>query len=212
MIGGTTGSGKSIFLQSMIINLVSLYGPKKLKLIIVDPKQLDFTMFAGLPHLEPFAHVTSKTSAAVNILIELVELMEIRKKKIKGKALNVDSYNEMVGEDERIPYVVVIVDEYADLLMSLKEKRSRAELEKNICRIAQVSRALGIRLVLATQRPEANIVTGLIKANFPARIALTVRDHVNSKMIIDETGAENLLGNGDMLYTCDGSSPKRLHN
>jgi len=210
LIGGTTGSGKSIFLQSMIINLVSLYGPKKLKLIIVDPKQLDFTMFAGLPHLEPFGHVTSKTSAAVNILIELVELMEIRKKKIKGKALNVDSYNEMVGEDERIPYVVVIVDEYADLLMSLKEKRSRAELEKNICRIAQVSRALGIRLVLATQRPEANIVTGLIKANFPARIALTVRDHVNSKMIIDETGAENLLGNGDMLYTCDGSSPKRL--
>ena len=210
LVGGTTGSGKSVFLQSMIISLISLYEPNKLKLIIVDPKQLDFTLFEGLPHLEPFGQVTYKTSAAENLLVELIKLMEIRKKKIKGKALNVTAFNEMVEENERIPYVVVVVDEYADFLMSFKDKKSRNALEQKICRIAQVSRALGIRLILATQRPEANIVTGLIKANFPARIALTVRNHVNSTMIIDATGAENLLGRGDMLYSCDGSSPKRL--
>ena len=210
LVGGTTGSGKSVFLQSLIINLITYYDPTKLKLIIIDPKQLDFTMFEGLPHLEPFGQVTYKTSAAANILSELVKLMDTRKKKIKGKALNVAAYNEMVSEDERIPYVVVVIDEYADFLMSFKDKKSRAELEQKICRMAQVARALGIRLVLATQRPEANIVTGLIKANFPARIAFTVRSHVNSTMIIDTPGAENLLGKGDMLYSCDGSSPKRL--
>jgi hypothetical protein len=116
----------------------------------------------------------------------------------------------MVEETDRIPYVVVVIDEYADFLMSFKDKKSRNSLEQKICRIAQVSRALGMRLVLATQRPEANIVTGLIKANFPARIALTVRSHVNSSMIIDVPGAENLLGHGDMLYSSDGSSPRRL--
>jgi len=210
LVGGTTGSGKSVFLQSLIINLITYYDPTKLKLIIIDPKQLDFTMFEGLPHLEPFGQVTYKTSAAANILSELVKLMDTRKKKIKGKALNVAAYNKMVTEDERIPYVVVVIDEYADFLMSFKDKKSRAELEQKICRMAQVARALGIRLVLATQRPEANIVTGLIKANFPARIAFTVRSHVNSAMIIDTPGAENLLGKGDMLYSCDGSSPKRL--
>ena len=210
LVGGTTGSGKSVFLQSMIISLISLYDSNKLKLIIVDPKQLDFSIFEGLPHLEPFGQVTYKSSAAENILIELIKLMEMRKKKIKGKALSVKAYNEMVEETDRIPYVVVVIDEYADFLMSFKDKKSRNSLEQKICRIAQVSRALGMRLVLATQRPEANIVTGLIKANFPARIALTVRNHVNSSMIIDVPGAENLLGHGDMLYSSDGSSPRRL--
>lgn len=210
LVGGTTGSGKSVLLQSLIISLISQYSPRKLKLIIVDPKQLDFTMFEGLPHLEPFGQVTYKTSAADNILNELIKVIDKRKNIIKGKALNVAAYNEMVNEDERIPYVVVVIDEYADFLMSFKDKKSRNELEQKICRIAQVSRALGIRLILATQRPEANIVTGLIKANFPARIALTVRNHVNSTMILDASGAENLLGNGDMLYSCDGSSPMRL--
>ena len=210
LVGGTTGSGKSVFLQSMIISLISLYDSNKLKLIIVDPKQLDFSIFEGLPHLEPFGQVTYKSSAAENVLIELIKLMEMRKKKIKGKALSVKAYNEMVEETDRIPYVVVVIDEYADFLMSFKDKKSRNSLEQKICRIAQVSRALGMRLVLATQRPEANIVTGLIKANFPARIALTVRNHVNSSMIIDVPGAENLLGHGDMLYSSDGSSPRRL--
>ena len=179
------------------------------RIIIIDPKQLDFTMFEGLPHLEPHGKVIHKTTAADKILSEILKLIEIRKQKITGIALNVKSYNEIVDENERIPYVVVIIDEYADFLLSFKDKKKRDELEEKICRIAQISRALGIRLVLATQRPEANIVTGLIKANFPARIAFTVRDHVNSTMIIDETGAENLLGQGDMLFSNDGSSPLR---
>lgn len=209
LIGGTTGSGKSVFLKSLISSLVLKHSPRDLRIVIIDTKSLDFGIFAKLPHCDPPGHVITDPVIARRLINGLTEEMERRKSMIKDKALTLEHYNSYVPEEERIPYIVVVIDEYADLVAQM-DKDERGEFEKNMCRIAQVARALGIRLVLATQRPDVTVVTPVLRANFPARIAFSVVDSHNSNIIVETSGAEDLLGRGDMLFSPDGRSPIRL--
>lgn len=209
LIGGTTGSGKSVFLKSLIACLALKHSPRDLRIVIVDTKSLDFGVFAKLPHCDPPGHVITDPVIARRLINGLTEEMERRKSIIKDKALTLEHYNRSVPDEERIPYIVVVIDEYADLVAQM-DKDERNDFEKNMCRIAQVARALGIRLVLATQRPDVTVVTPVLRANFPARIAFSVVDSHNSNIIIETSGAEDLLGKGDMLFSPDGRSPIRL--
>ena len=209
LIGGTTGSGKSVFLKSVIASLTLKHSPQDLRIVIIDTKSLDFGVFAKLPHSDPPGHVITDPVIARRLINGLTEEMEQRKNIIKDKALTLEHYNRSVPDDERIPYIVVVIDEYADLVAQM-DKDERGEFEKNMCRIAQVARALGIRLILATQRPDITVVTPILRANFPARIAFSVVDSHNSNIIIETSGAEDLLGRGDMLFSPDGRSPIRL--
>lgn len=209
LIGGTTGSGKSVFLKSLIACLALKHSPKDLRIVIIDTKSLDFGVFAKLPHCDPPGHVITDPVIARRLINGLTEEMERRKSIIKDKALTLEHYNRSVPDEERIPYIVVVIDEYADLVAQM-DKDERNDFEKNMCRIAQVARALGIRLILATQRPDVSVVTPVLRANFPARIAFSVVDSHNSNIIIETSGAEDLLGKGDMLLSPDGRSPIRL--
>lgn len=209
LIGGTTGSGKSVFLKSVIASLALKHSPQDLRIVIVDTKSLDFGVFAKLPHCDPPGNVITDPVIARRLINGLTEEMERRKSIIKDKALSLEHYNNSVPNEERIPYIVVIIDEYADLVAQM-DKDERNDFEKNMCRIAQVARALGIRLILATQRPDVTVVTPVLRANFPARIAFSVVDSHNSNIIIETSGAEDLLGRGDMLFSPDGRSPIRL--
>lgn len=209
LIGGTTGSGKSVFLKSLIASLALKHSPQDLRIVIIDTKSLDFGVFAKLPHCDPPGHVITDPVIARRLINGLTEEMERRKSIIKDKALTLEHYNSSVPDEERIPYIVVVIDEYADLVAQM-DKDERGDFEKNMCRIAQVARALGIRLVLATQRPDITVVTPILRANFPARIAFSVVDSHNSNIIIETSGAEDLLGRGDMLFSPDGRSPVRL--
>lgn len=203
LVAGATGSGKSVCLNTMIISLLYQNGPDDLKLILVDPKRVELTAYVGIPHLlvPPITNVDD----TVNALKWTVREMERRLDMLsKLHARNIDDYNAKV--DERMPKIVVMIDELADLMAA-----SGREVEATIVRIAQMARAVGIHLVLATQRPSVDVITGLIKANIPGRIAFAVASQTDSRTILDQSGAEKLLGRGDMLFTsAELTKPKRI--
>ena len=202
LIAGTTGSGKSVGLNSMILSLLYKNSPDNLKLIMIDPKMIEFSIYNDIPHL--LTPVITKPTEAINALANMVAEMERRYTMMaETRTKNIDNYNEKsksLGREE-MPYIVIVIDELADLMMT-----SGKEVEISIARIAQKARACGIHLIVATQRPSVDVVTGLIKANLPSRISYKVGQKVDSKIILDSLGAESLLGRGDMLFTPPGMS------
>ena len=208
LIAGTTGSGKSVGINSMILSLLYKNSPDDLKLVMIDPKMLEFTMYEDIPHL--LTPIITKPSEAVTALANMVLEMERRYTLMaKSRTKNIENYNEKskTADYDAFPYIVVIIDELGDLMMT-----SGKEVEISIARLAQMARASGIHLIVATQRPSVDVVTGLIKANLPSRIAYKVGQKVDSKIILDAMGAESLLGRGDMLFTPPGMSGLvRLH-
>lgn len=204
LIAGTTGSGKSVCVNSIIASILLRNTPNEVKLIMVDPKRVELTGYNGIPHL--VAPVVVELERIVGVLKWVTREMDDRYKKFSDRgARNIVDYNQHLQPgDERMPYIVVIIDELADLMMLAPD-----ETERTITRIAALARATGIHLVIATQRPSVDVVTGLIKANFPARVAFAVAGGVDSRVILDQPGAERLLGKGDMLYM-SGNSPAPL--
>ncbi len=202
LIAGTTGSGKSVGLNCMILSLLYKNSPDTLKLIMIDPKMLEFSIYNDIPHL--LTPVITRPTEAINALANMVCEMERRYTLMsQTKTKNIENYNEkaLIEGYEPFPYIVVIIDELADLMMT-----SGKEVELSIARLAQMARASGIHLIVATQRPSVDVVTGLIKANLPSRISYKVGQKVDSKIILDSMGAESLLGRGDMLFTPPGMS------
>jgi len=195
LIAGATGSGKSVCVNAIICSLLMRATPAEVKLILVDPKRVEMAQYKGIPHL--LTEVIVDTEKAVNALKWTVGTMESRYHEFAQRGVrNVGGYNEALRPGEpRMPYIVVVIDELADLMMV-----SAFEVEATITRIAQLARATGIHLVVATQRPSVQVITGLIKANIPSRIAFAMTSGVDSRTILDTTGAEDLLGRGDMLY------------
>jgi len=204
LIAGTTGSGKSVCVNAIITSIIAMNPPDKVKFIMVDPKRVELTGYNGIPHL--VAPVVVELERIVGVLKWVTREMDERYKKFSlAGARNIEDYNKHLGaEAEQMPYIVVIIDELADLMMLAPD-----ETERVITRIAALARATGIHLVIATQRPSVDVVTGLIKANFPARIAFAVAGGVDSRVILDQPGAERLLGKGDMLYM-SGDAPAAL--
>ncbi|MBN2227832.1 MAG: DNA translocase FtsK 4TM domain-containing protein [candidate division Zixibacteria bacterium] len=208
LIAGATGSGKSVCINVLITSLMYRLHPKQLKFIFIDPKMLELTMYGGIPHLG--RPVVTNPKRAEKVLSDAVVEMEKRYKRLAGQAVrNIEDFNaRQKNEDDKIPYIVIVVDELADMMMAASSSR----IEMLITRLAQMARAVGIHLILATQRPSVDVITGLIKANFPARIAFQVASRIDSRTILDGNGAEKLLGNGDMLYLASGQpEPVRLH-
>ena len=202
LIAGATGSGKSVCINSVIACLLCNNTPDDLKLLMIDPKRVELTNFNGIPHL--LAPVIVDLERVVGSLQWAMREMDQRYKKLaQAETRNIEEYNKRVGPqgEKRLPYIVVFVDELADLMMLAHD-----EVERALVRIAQMARATGIHLVIATQRPSVDVVTGLIKANFPARISFAVTSQVDSRVILDMAGAERLLGRGDMLYMASDSS------
>jgi S-DNA-T family DNA segregation ATPase FtsK/SpoIIIE len=198
LIAGSTGSGKSVCLNTLIASLLYQATPDELKLVIIDPKMVEMTAYRGLPHLQ--MPVVTKTEVVLNALKWLTREMERRYELFAHEGVrNIESHNAKAREP--MPYMVVIIDELADLMMTAPD-----EVERIICRLAQLARATGIHLVVATQRPSVDVVTGLIKANLPARIAFAVSSQVDSRTILDGVGAEKLLGRGDALYAPSDSA------
>lgn len=194
LVAGTTGSGKSVFVNSCIVGLCSARTPDELRMILVDPKRVEMTMYDKLPHL--LTPPVTDAKKAVHVLAWAIREMESRYATFANiRVRNLETYNEKVIPKERLPHIVIVVDELADLMMTAPK-----EVEEYICRLAQMARATGIHLMLATQRPSVNVITGLIKANIPARVAFTLPSNADSRTIIDCAGAEKLLGKGDMLF------------
>jgi len=203
LVAGSTGSGKSVCLNTVIVSLLYQNSPDDLRLIMVDPKRVEFTVYNGIPHL--LTPVITDTVKTVNALKWVIGEMDRRFELLsKHGKRDIGAFNRETGE--KMPYLVLIIDELADLMAV-----AAAEVEAAIIRLAQMARAVGIHLILATQRPSVNIITGLIKANITTRIAFAVASSTDSRTILDTSGAEKLLGRGDMLYTCsDLGKPKRL--
>ncbi len=206
LVAGTTGSGKSICINSIVMSILYKAKPSEVKLILIDPKKVEFNVYKDIPHLS--CKIVSDPKKAAGALNSAVNEMEKRFKLIEQVGVrNISGYNEATKNDPDMPYMprmVIIIDELADLMMT-----ARDEVETAICRIAQKARAAGIHLILGTQRPSVDVITGLIKANIPSRIAFTVRSQVDSRTVIDISGAEKLLGMGDMLYMPVGA-PKPI--
>jgi len=217
LIAGSTGTGKSVAINAMIMSILYKATPEEVRLILVDPKRLELGVYEGVPHL--YTPIITEPKLAANALRNAVREMERRLKLLAAKGVrNIAQYNKLFDEDtlslfggaeeERpLPYIVIIIDELADLMML-----DAGNVEESVTRLAQMSRAVGIHLVLATQRPSVDVITGLIKANFPSRISFRVATKVDSRTILDANGAEALLGRGDMLYLPSGSARvHRLH-
>ena len=205
LVAGTTGSGKSVFISSLITSLSFFRTPRELRFILVDPKRVELSVFSDLPHLltEPIAN----PKRALAALRWTISEMERRYGLFASKRVrDIFGYNGSVGVEDRLPFIVLVVDELADLMMT-----SPKDTEDYICRLAQMARATGIHLVLATQRPSVNVITGLIKANVPARVAFALPTQVDSRTVLDMGGAERLLGKGDMLFvSTQNPRPVRL--
>ena len=202
LIAGTTGSGKSVCMNSIIISLIYKAGPEDVKLIMVDPKMVELGIYNGIPHLL-IPVVTDPKKAAGSLQWAVTEMMRRYKLMSDVGVRDLESYNSIVTAEEdgqKLPQVVVIIDELADLMMVAAK-----EVEDSICRIAQMGRAAGMHLIIATQRPSADVITGLMKANIPSRIAFSVASAMESRIILDTMGAEKLVGKGDMLYAPIGS-------
>jgi DNA segregation ATPase FtsK/SpoIIIE, S-DNA-T family len=218
LIAGSTGAGKSVAINAMIMSILYKATPDQVRLILVDPKRLELGNYEGVPHL--FTPIITEPKLAANALRNAVREMERRLKLLAEKGVrNMEQYNKLFddegtrslfgedSEDRPLPYIVIIIDELADLMML-----DSGNVEESVTRLAQMARAVGIHLVLATQRPSVDVITGLIKANFPARISFRVATKVDSRTILDANGAEALLGRGDMLYLPSGSARvHRLH-
>ena len=217
LIAGSTGSGKSVAINAMIMSLLFRTTPAQVRLILVDPKRVELGMYEGIPHL--FTPIITEPKLAANALRNAVREMERRLKLLASRSVrNIDQYNKLFDgvmgslfddgtEEEPLPWIVIIIDELADLMML-----DRANVEESITRLAQMARAVGIHLILATQRPSVDVITGLIKANVPTRISFRLATKVDSRTILDTNGAEALLGRGDMLFLPPGTSRlMRLH-
>ena len=206
LIAGSTGSGKSVGLNTMICSLLYKATPADVRLLLIDPKRLELGVYEKIPHL--LAPVVTDAKEASARLKWIVGKMDARYKQLQAKAVrNIEGYNKEVPPEERLPYWVVVVDELADLMMV-----SAGEVQNSLIRLAQIARAVGIHLIIATQRPSVDVVTGLIKANFPTRIAFQVASKVDSRTVLDGNGAEQLLGRGDMIYVPPGASRQmRVH-
>ena len=208
LIAGTTGSGKSVCMNSVIISLLYKASPDDVKLIMVDPKMVELGIYNGIPHLL-IPVVTDPKKAAGSLQWAVTEMLRRYKAMSDAGVRDLESYNSIVENEEggkRLPQVVVIIDELADLMLVAAK-----EVEESICRIAQMGRAAGIHLIIATQRPSADVITGLMKANIPSRIAFAVASAMESRIILDTQGAEKLVGKGDMLYAPIGcGKPKRV--
>ncbi len=200
LVAGATGSGKSVGINSVILSLLFNAKPNEVKLVLIDPKMLELSVYDGVPHL--LLPVVTQPKKAAEALRALVGEMERRYRTLAEKgAKNIESFNKAVPEAERLPYIVIIIDELADLMLTVQR-----EVEDSIMRIAQMARAAGIHLIVATQRPSVDVLTGLIKANLPARISFQVSSKTDSRTILDANGAENLLGMGDMLFLPPGTA------
>jgi S-DNA-T family DNA segregation ATPase FtsK/SpoIIIE len=200
LVAGATGSGKSVAINSIILAILYNARPNEVKLALIDPKMLELSVYEGIPHL--LSPVVTQPKKAAETLRAIVAEMDRRYRTLSEKGnKNIDSYNKAVPESERLPYIVVIIDELADLMMTVAR-----EVEDSVMRLAQMARAAGIHLIVATQRPSVDVITGLIKANLPARISFQVSSKTDSRTILDANGAENLLGMGDMLFQPPGSS------
>jgi S-DNA-T family DNA segregation ATPase FtsK/SpoIIIE len=220
LIAGSTGTGKSVFLNSLILSMLYKGTPDELKLVMIDPKRLELGLYEDIPHL--LAPVVTDPKVASNVLRNATREMESRLKLLASRGVrNIDQYNRTFQkgqslslfdetentEHKPLPYIVIVIDELADLMMV-----DTTNVEESITRLAQMARAVGIHLILATQRPSVDVITGLIKANFPARISFRVASKVDSRTILDANGAESLLGRGDMLYLPAGSARlNRMH-
>ena len=199
LIAGQTGSGKSVCINSIIVSILYRATPEEVKLILIDPKVVELSVYNGIPHL--IAPVVTDPKKAASALEWAVVEMNGRYKKFAERGVrDIGGYNKALKPDEKpMPHMVIVIDELADLMMV-----SPGEVEDSICRLAQLARAAGMHLVIATQRPSVNVITGIIKANIPTRIAFLVASQVDSRTIIDHGGAEKLLGHGDMLYVPSG--------
>ena len=200
LIAGATGSGKSVCISNLILSLIYRFRPDELELVLIDPKIVEFAIYRGLPHL--IHPVVTEPKQACQALKWLVREMERRYQILAEKSVrNLAGYNAKAAKEgfPRLPYIVLIIDELADLMMTAPD-----DIENSIARLAQMSRAVGIHTVLATQRPSVNVITGIIKANYPTRMAFQVSSQVDSRTIIDGKGAESLQGRGDMLYSPPG--------
>ena len=208
LIAGTTGSGKSVGINAMLLSLLYRNDPDRLKLILIDPKMLEFSIYNDIPHL--LTPVIIEPKKAISALANMVHEMERRYKVMaESRVKNIDNYNEKARQEgwEEMPFIVVVIDELADLMMN-----GGKEVEYSIARLAQMARAAGIHLIVATQRPSVDVVTGLIKANLPSRLSYRVGQRIDSKVILDQMGAESLLGRGDALFTPPGAvGLVRLH-
>lgn len=207
LIGGTTGSGKSACINTMICSLIQAYSPEEVKLILIDPKKVELSSYRSIPHL--LMPIVTDPQEAANVLDELCDVMDKRYSDFEKVGVkNIDSYNNLVrkyneaGNSAKLmPYIIVIIDELADLMMTAGK-----QVESSIQRLTQLARASGIHLIVATQRPSVDVVTGIIKSNINSRIAFSTPSNVDSRTILDQGGAEKLLGKGDMLYKPIGSS------
>ncbi len=217
LIAGSTGTGKSVFINSLMMSILYKASPDEVKMVLVDPKRLELNLYENIPHL--IAPVVTDPKIASNVLRNATREMENRLKLLAQRGVrNIDQYNRTFKkehslslfdnleetEHKPLPYLIIVIDELADLMMV-----DTNNVEESITRLAQMARAVGIHLILATQRPSVDVITGLIKANFPARISFRVASKVDSRTILDSNGSESLLGRGDMLYLPAGSA--RLH-
>ena len=208
LIAGATGSGKSVCINSLIISILYKYKPEEVKLLMVDPKVVELNIYNGIPHLLiPVVTDPKKAAAALNWAVN--EMTKRYNTFAEKNVRNIDSYNALFEKgliEEKLPFIVIIVDELADLMMACPN-----DVEDAICRLAQMARAAGMHLVIATQRPSVDVITGVIKANIPSRISFAVSSQIDSRTILDSSGAEKLLGKGDMLYYPQGESkPRRV--
>jgi len=212
LVAGSTGSGKTIFLQNLIVSLIYRNSPQILRFVLIDPKRVEFPIYNQLPHL--LTPVIFNAEKTVNLLNWLIGEMERRFEIMSEvKARDIKSFNQVITKNSKLkteygimPYIVLVIDELADL-MAAKGR----EVEAGIVRLSQLARAVGIHLVVATQRPSVDVITGLIKANLTSRVAFQVASQVDSRTILDTAGAESLLGNGDMLYlSSEFGKPKRI--
>jgi S-DNA-T family DNA segregation ATPase FtsK/SpoIIIE len=205
LVAGATGAGKSVSINSMVMSILYKAGPSEVKMLMIDPKLLELSMYEDIPHL--LSPVITNPKKAAEALRKMVFEMERRYRLLAEKgSRNIESFNLQASEEDKLPYIIVFIDELADLMFA-----SSNEVEDSITRLAQMARAAGIHLIIATQRPSVDVITGLIKANFPARISFQVFSKIDSRTILDTQGAEQLLGKGDMLMMLPGSRIIRVH-
>jgi DNA segregation ATPase FtsK/SpoIIIE, S-DNA-T family len=205
LVAGSTGAGKSVSINSMVMSILYKASPKEVKMLMIDPKLLELSIYEDIPHL--VSPVITNPKQAAEALRKMVFEMERRYRLLAEKgARNIDTYNRNSTDEEQMPYIVVFIDELADLMFA-----SSREVEDSITRLAQMARAAGIHLIIATQRPSVDVITGIIKANFPARISFQVFSKIDSRTILDSQGAEKLLGKGDMLMMLPGAKITRVH-
>ncbi|MBA4371859.1 MAG: cell division protein FtsK [Thermodesulfovibrio sp.] len=205
LVAGATGAGKSVSINSMVMSILYKATPREVKMLMIDPKLLELSIYENVPHL--ISPIITNPKSASEALRKMVFEMERRYRLLAEKgARNIDGFNSKASEEERLPYIIVFIDELADLMFS-----SSKEVEDSIARLAQMARAAGIHLIIATQRPSVDVITGLIKANFPARISFKVFSKIDSRTILDSQGAEQLLGKGDMLLLQPGERLVRVH-